>query len=243
MDVAESAPAPKRRLPLTRERVLRAALALADERGIEALTMRNLGQELGVEAMSLYNHVSNKADVLDGILELVAGEVMAAVEQVDPPATPADWKPVARTRILAARDVLLRHRWAPSLLEASKDIPPSLLGYFDSLIALMRGAGFSLDLAHHALHALGSRALGFTQELFTTEDDDLSPEASAVMIQQMAGPYPNLADLLRIVVHDPASMLGRPGGCDDQFEFEFGLDLLLDGLDRLREQAWELPAA
>jgi AcrR family transcriptional regulator len=231
----------KRRAPLSRERVLRAAVALADERGIEALTMRNLGLELGVEAMSHYNHVSNKADVLDGILEIVSGEVMGAVGRIEPPASPAVWKAVARRRILAAREVLLRHRWAPALLESSKDMPPSLLGYYDSLIALMREAGFSLDLAHHALHALGSRALGFTQELFATEDEDLAPEKSAVMIQQMSGPYPHLADLLRIVVHDPDSMLGRPGGCDDQFEFEFGLDLLLDGLDRLREQAWQLP--
>jgi AcrR family transcriptional regulator len=231
----------KSRSPLTRERVLRAAVELADGRGIEALTMRNLGQELGVEAMSLYNHVSNKADVLDGIVEVVAGEVVAAVDVIEPPADPAEWKAVVRRRILAARDVLLQHRWAPTLLESRTDMPPSLLGYYESLLALMRGAGFSLDLAHHALHALGSRALGFTQELFVTDDKEVDPNAAALMFQQMAGSYPNLTDLLRIVTHDPDSSLGRPGGCDDQFEFEFGLDLILDGLERLRDHAWQLP--
>ena len=239
MDVA----ARKRRLPLTRERVLRAALELADESGIEALTMRNLGQALGVEAMSLYNHVSNKADVLDGIVELVAGEVVAAVDRIGPPAQPDEWKLVARERILAAREVLLRHRWAPGLLESRTDMPPSLLAYYDSLLALMREAGFSLDLAHHALHALGSRALGFSQELFTTDDKDVDPDVARLMFQQMAGRFPHLTELLKIVTHDPDSTLGRAGGCDDQFEFEFGLDLLLDGLERLRERSWELPAA
>jgi len=223
--------------------VLHAAVALADERGLEALTMRSLGQALGVEAMSLYNHVSNKADVLDGIVELVAGEVVAAVAEIGPPAQATEWKPVARERILTARQVLLRHRWAPSLLESRTDMPPSLLAYYDSLLALMREAGFSLDLAHHALHALGSRALGFSQELFTTDDKDVDPDAALLMFQQMAGRFPHLTELLKIVTHDPGSTLGRAGGCDDQFEFEFGLDLLLDGLERLRERAWELPAA
>jgi AcrR family transcriptional regulator len=233
--------AAKTRLPLTRERVLRAAVALADERGIDALTMRNLGHELGVEAMSLYNHVANKADLLDGIVDLVGGEVVAATSQIDPPASPAEWKPVLRRRILSAREVLLRHRWAPAVLESRTDIPPSLIGYYDSLLGEMRGAGFSLDLAHHALHAIGSRALGFTQELFATDDDDVDPDVAGAMIMQMAGHYPHLADLMKIVAHDPDSTLGRPGGCDDQFEFEFGLDLILDGLERLRDRGWQLP--
>jgi AcrR family transcriptional regulator len=235
--VAQPDVASKPRLPLTRERVLRAAVELADARGMEAVTMRNLGHELGVEAMSLYNHVSNKADLLDGVVELVVGEVLAAVGEIEPPSSPAEWKPVVRRRILAAREVLLRHRWAPALLEAQTDIPPRLLGYYDTLLGLMLEAGFSLDLAHHALHALGSRALGFSQELFITDDSDVDPDVAAMMFQQMAGRYPHLTALMRIVVHDADSTLG---GCDDQFEFEFGLDLLLDGLERLREQEWQL---
>jgi AcrR family transcriptional regulator len=231
--------AEKPRPPLTRERVLSAGVELADARGIESLTMRNLGHELGVEAMSLYNHVTNKEDVLDGLVEVVVGEILAAVSAVGPPSDAADWKGVMRARILAAREVLLRHRWAPDLLESRSDIPPSLVPYYDSVLGLMREAGFSLDLAHHAMHALGTRTLGFTRELFVAADKDVDPDVAAVMIQQMAGRFPYLTELMRVVTHDPGSTLGS--GCDDQFEFEFGLDLLLDGLERLRDGAWRLP--
>jgi AcrR family transcriptional regulator len=239
--VAESEAAEKPRLPLTRERVLRAAVELADERGIEALTMRNLGQELGVEAMSLYNHVANKNAILDGVVEVVTGEVLAAVEALEPPANPAEWKQTMRRWILAAREVLLRHRWAPAVLETRGTAPPPVLKYFDSLLGLMLEAGFSIDLAHHAMHALGSRALGFSQELFVSGGDEVPPEMAAAMLQQMALQYPNLATLVQAVFHDTGSTLGS--GCDDQFEFEFALDLLLDGLERLRAAGWQLHAA
>jgi AcrR family transcriptional regulator len=230
--------AQKQRLPLNRERVLRAAVALADERGLEALTMRTLGQELGVEAMSLYNHVKNKDDLLDGVVEVVAAELLAAAQQVPPP-EPGEFKQAMRARILAAREVLLRHRWAPAVLETRVNAPPSVLQHFDELLGLMLGAGFSMDLAHHAMHALGSRALGFTQELFVSGNDDVSPEMTGLMLQQMAMQYPNLGRLVQAVFHDTGSVLGS--GCDDQFEFEFALDLLLDGLDRMREAHWSLP--
>jgi AcrR family transcriptional regulator len=226
----QQAPAKARR-PLNRERVLRGAVALADERGIEALTMRSLGRQLGVEAMSLYNHVENKDDVLNGMVDVVLGEILAAVGEIEPPAEPAEWKAVARRRMLAAREVLLRHRWAPEVFESRTKIPPAVPRYYDSLLGLMLGAGFSIDLAHHALHALGSRALGFSQELFVTADEDSGPAPTP---EQMAAQYPNLAELMRVVSHDADSTLG---GCDDQFEFEFGLDLLLDGLERQRLQS------
>jgi AcrR family transcriptional regulator len=229
----------KKRAPLSRERVLRAAVAMADEHGIEALTMRALGQDLGVEAMSLYNHVDNKADILSGIVGVVCDEIVAAVNEIPPPDDPAEWKPVVRARILRAREVLLQHRWAPAQLETLTDIPPSLIGYYDQLLGTMRQGGFSLDLGHHAMHALGSRALGFSQELFVQDDNEVDPDLMAMMLKQMAGRYPHMADLMKIVVHDPESTLG---GCDDQFEFEFGLDVILDGLDRLREANWQLPA-
>jgi AcrR family transcriptional regulator len=219
------------RLPLNRERVLRAAVALADERGIEALTMRSLGQELGVEAMSLYNHVAGKEAILDGLVELVVAEVLDAVAEHEPPADPADWKAMTRRRILAAREVMLRHRWAPKVIESRNQAPPDLMRYYDGLLGLMFAGGFSADLAHHAMHALGSRALGFTQELFE-EDDDVPAETVALMAQQMAAEYPNLGEMLKVVTHDADTTLGW---CDDQFEFEFGLDLLLDGLERRRD--------
>jgi AcrR family transcriptional regulator len=221
----------RQRLPLNRERVLRAAVALADERGIEALTMRSLGQELGVEAMSLYNHVAGKEAILDGLVELVIAEVLDAVAEHEPPADPADWKAITRRRILAAREVMLRHRWAPKVLESRKEMPADLMRYYDGLLGLMFAGGFSADLAHHAMHALGSRALGFTQELFE-EDDDMPAETVALMAQQMAAEYPNLGEMLKVVTHDADTTLGW---CDDQFEFEFGLDLLLDGLERRRD--------
>ena len=218
------------RVPLSRERVLRAAVALADERGIEALTMRSLGQELGVEAMSLYNHVANKEAILDGVIELVVGEVVDAVEDVTL-SDPAEWKPLTRRRILAAREVMLRHRWAPKVLESRTQAPAVLMRYYDGLLGLMLRGNFSADLAHHAMHALGSRALGFTQELFE-EDDDAPAETVAAMAEQMAPEYPNLAEMLKVVTHDADTTLGW---CDDQFEFEFSLDLLLDGLERQRD--------
>ncbi len=214
------------RAPLTRERVLRAAVGIADERGIDALTMRNLGQELGVEAMSLYNHVSNKSDVLDGLVEVIVDEVLAAVG--DPPPD-VEWKVALRRRILAAREVFLKHRWAPGVLESRQDMPPGLLRYYDGLLGILLAGGVSLDLAHHAMHALGSRALGFNQELFT-DDADVAPEEVALMTRQMAA-FPNLVALMQVVYHDPDSTVS---GCDDQFEFEFGLDLILDGLERLK---------
>ena len=215
------------RVPLTRERVLRAAVELADERGIDALTMRSLGQQLGVEAMSLYNHVSNKNDVLDGLVEVIVDEVLAVVDELPPLEDPAEWKAGLRRRILAARQVFLRHRWAPGVLETREDMPPGLMRYYDGVLGLMLAGGFSMDLAHHALHALGSRALGFNQELFT-DDADVSPEEMAMMARQMAA-FPNLVELMKVVFHDPDSTVS---GCDDQFEFEFGLDLILDGLER-----------
>ncbi|MDQ7808467.1 TetR/AcrR family transcriptional regulator C-terminal domain-containing protein [Amycolatopsis sp. A133] len=213
------------RAPLSRERVLRAAVELADEHGLRAVTMRRLAEELGAEAMSLYYHVAKKEDVLDGIVEVVAEEVNAAAARAD---RGPDWKQTARRRILAARQVFLRHRWAPELFGTRSSTSTAVLKYYDGLVALMREGGFSHDRIHHALHALGSRALGFSQELF-----DPNAGASAEVPAELAGRLPNLVAMLGEIAHDdPESTLGW---CDDQAEFEFGLDLILDGLDRLRE--------
>ena len=227
---------------LSRERVLRTAVKIADERGIGSLTMRRLADELGAEAMSLYYHVANKEGILDGVVDVVASEINDAVGTVDAPSGNADWKKVVRQRILTARQVFLRHPWAPHVFATRTNTSPAVLRYHDGLVGILHGAGFSYDLIHHALHALGSRALGFTQELFDpgngtpgdgtlgngTPGDEPDPAMAA-----MAGQLPNLASMLAVVAHDdPDSTLGW---CDDQFEFEFGLDLILDGLDRLRE--------
>jgi AcrR family transcriptional regulator len=215
------------RVPLSRDRVLAAAIELADEGGIQAVTMRRLAQQLGVEAMSLYYHVANKEEVLDGMIDAVMIELNAAVAGVD---TDSDWKSELRGRILTAREVLLRHKWAPGVLESRINMSPSVMQYFDSIGSRFTAAGFSMDLTHHAMHALGSRALGFTQELFDAGDEEgpSDPDADAAMIEQMAGQFPFLAEMARQASHDADSTLGW---CDDQFEFEFGLGLILDGLD------------
>lgn len=214
------------RIPLSRERVLSAAVGLADEHGLRALTMRRLAEELGAEAMSLYYHVAKKEDVLDGIVDVVAQEINETVTRLEPG---PDWRQTARRRILAARQVFLRHRWAPALFETRSSTSLEVLKYYDALVGLMREGGFSHDRIHHALHALGSRALGFSQELF-----DPSAGASAEVPAAMAAQLPNLVGMLSEIAHDdPDSTLGW---CDDQAEFEFGLDLILDGLDLLRER-------
>jgi AcrR family transcriptional regulator len=214
--------------------VLQAAVNVADEGGIESLTMRRLAEELGAEAMSLYYHVADKDAVLDGIVDVVAKEINEVVDQIDVPSVGADWKNAVRQRILSAREVLLRHRWAPGVFETRTNTSPAVVQYFDGLLGLMRDGGFSYDLAHHALHALGSRALGFTQELFDPGDEAGDEEATA-MLESMADQLPHLVGMMMEVAHDdPDSTLGW---CDDQTEFEFGLDLILDGLDRMRETA------
>jgi AcrR family transcriptional regulator len=221
------------RTPLSRERVLRAAVKVADEGGIESVTMRRLADELGAEAMSLYYHVSKKEDILDGLVDVIAREINDAVAQIRAPVAEVGWQSAARQRILTARKVFLRHPWAPGVFENRAGASPEVLRYYDALVGLMRDGGFSYDLVHHALHALGSRALGFSQELLEP-DGDTSDGPATPPPESMAALFPHLAGMLAEVVHDdPDSTLGW---CDDQFEFEFGLDLILDGLDAMRQR-------
>jgi AcrR family transcriptional regulator len=214
------------RVPLTRERVLRTAVELADESGIEALSMRKLAQALDVVPMALYRHVANKDELLDALVDVVVGEI-------DPPLEGADWKTALRARILSARRALLRHPWASRLMESRKTPTPVVLGYMDSMIGMFRTGGFSLDLTHHALHAMGSRMFGFTQELFN-DTSDVDPAAEAEMWGSMAGTYPYIFEIFSEISHDDASTVGP--GCDDQFEFEFALDLMLDGLEKRKRR-------
>lgn len=216
------------RVPLSRDRVLRAAVEIADADGLDAVTMRRIGEALDAEAMSLYYHVANKNDLLDGIVDVLMAELNEAVDRL---VVVNDWKAAMRHRILTARAVLLRHPWAPRLLESRTTMRPAVVIYHDRLVGLMRSGGFSYDLAHHALHALGSRALGFSQELFDPANANPNPDADARMLADLAEQVPNLAGMLAEVAHDdPDSTIGW---CDDQEEFEFALDLILDGLDRL----------
>jgi len=216
------------REPLTKQRILRASVALADKGGVESLSMRRLAQQLGVVPMALYKHVANKDELFDGMIDVVVGEI-------DPPIEGADWKTTMRERILSARRALLRHPWASSVLESRGEPTPTVIGYMDSMMGVFLDGGFSVDLMHHAMHVMGSRILGFSQELF---DDTASMPAdeAAEIWTQMAEYYPNIAKLVPVAIgtHE-GPVVG--GGCDDQFEFEFALDLVLGGLERLRSTA------
>jgi AcrR family transcriptional regulator len=215
--------------------MFRAAVGLADEGGIASLTMRKLAQRLGVEAMSLYYHVADKDEVLDGMVDVVIDEINARVGEIDVPSSGPGWKPAVRQRILSAREVLLRHPWAPGVIESRTTMSPAVLRYYNALGGLLRKGGFSVDLAHHAMHALGSRALGFTQELFGEQNNaDVGPEVTAIMLGQLAEEYPHISEIVMGASHDADSTLGW---CDDQVEFEFGLDLILDGLERAAQRA------
>ena len=218
-----------RRAPLNRERVLRSAVALADAEGIDELSMRRLAQELGVVPMALYKHVAHKEELLDGMVDVVVGEIGQPAED--------DWKPAVRERILAARRALLRHPWARRVLETRTAPTPTVLAHTDAMIAAFRRGGLSVDLTHHVMHALGSRVLGFSQELFV--DDHAAapdPAARAALLQRLGETYPHVAEIARRATHDEPSTVGP--GCDDQFEFEFSLDLLLDGVERLHRNRW-----
>jgi AcrR family transcriptional regulator len=224
----------QRRARLNRQVVLQAAVSLADEAGIAELSMRRLGQELHVVPMALYKHVANKEELLDGMVEVVVAEI-------DPAAAGTDWKNAVRLRVLSARAVLQRHGWARQVLESRINQTPAVLAYMDSFIAVFLAGGFTADLTHHVMHAMGSRIWGFTQELFDEparggEAVVMSPEAQAAIFQEMAARYPNILQVATAASHDEDSVVGH--GCDDQFEFEFALDLLLDGFERLHQQGW-----
>jgi len=218
-------PTPQPRAPLSRERVLRAALALADEGGIESLSMRKLGQELGVEAMSLYNHVANKDDIQDGIVEIVLSEI-------EMPSDEADWKSAIRQTAISAHEVFVRHRWACSLMMRVPRVSPVRMRWMESVLRTLREAGFSADMTHHAYHALDSHITGFTlwqvSMPFETKEE-LVDLAKAFLPEIPADEYP--------YVIEHAEQHLAPSSPDGRTEFEFGLDLILDGLGRLRDSA------
>ncbi|MGX1162931.1 AcrR family transcriptional regulator [Pseudarthrobacter sp. SLBN-100] len=174
------------RVRLNRDRVLQAAVALADDVGLAPLSMRRLAQELDVVPMALYKHVAHKDELLDGMIDLI-------ITEIDPPATGLGWKDVVRRRILAARSVLQRHQWARHVLETRTNKTPGVLAYMDSFIGMFLDGGFSVDLTHHVMHAIGSRMWGFTQELFDEpagqEDGAVEAQDEAIrqaMLQEMA---------------------------------------------------------
>jgi AcrR family transcriptional regulator len=213
-------PAAEPRKPLNRERVLRAALAMADTNGIESVSMRKLGEAVGVEAMSLYNHVPRKADLLDGLIDLVFGEIEL------PPAG-VGWRTAMRERAIAIRAALSRHRWAIGLMESRTSPGPATLRHHDAVLGCLRGAGFPVALAAHAYAVLDSYIYGFAlQEASLPFDtgEETAELAQAMLAQFPAEDYPHLAEFTFEHVLQPGYDYGR--------EYEYGLDLILDGLDR-----------
>ena len=210
------------RTPLSRQRVLLEAIALADESGIDALTMRRLADRLHVEPMSLYHHVANKEEILDGMVEIVFREV-------ELPSTETDWRTAMRQRAASMRDALRRHPWAVGRMESRLTPGDATLHHHDAVIGCLRAAGFSIQLTAHAFSAIDSYLYGFAmQELHLPFN---TPEETAAMAQTFlehfpATEYPHLAELTTQHVLQP--------GYDYGEEFEFGLDLILDGLERAR---------
>jgi AcrR family transcriptional regulator len=210
-----------RRTPLNRAKVLQAALRMADKQGIESLSMRRLAEALNVEAMSLYNHVANKEDILDGLVELVASEI-------DMPKVGGDWRTVMRKRATSAHAVLMRHPWATMLFVSRVNIGPIMLRYVDATIGCLRAAGFSYSMADHAWNALDAYIYGFTlQKLnFPFDPSEYAPAAEKFMHLIPVEQFPYLNGMSQEVI---------AGRHDGLHHLELGLELILDGFERLRK--------
>ena len=215
---------PQPRFPLSRDRILNAALELVDEGGIESLTMRKLGQALGFEAMSLYNHVANKDDVLNGILDLV-------LDESEPPSPAGDWDVAMRTSAISVHEALRRHPWSCTLLMSPRHARPARVRYMDLLLGRLREAGFSAETTYTAYHVLDGHIFGFS--LWETSHSYTAEEASnlaAKFAQTItADTYPYL--------HEHAQQHFGEGPHREVSAFELGLDLILDGLKKIRDTA------
>ena len=216
----------RRRAPLTRDRVLRAALALADAGGEEALTMRNLGKQLGVEAMSLYNHVANKEDILDGLVDIVFSEI-----EVPTPGE-GDWQAGMRRRAISAREALNRHRWAVGRMEGRMNPGPASLRSHDAVMGCLREAGFPFRAAVHAMSVTDAYVYGFALQEKNLPFDD--PDEVAAVMDVQRGNVPSMDDYPYLL--EVATEMAK-AGYDYATEFAFGLDLILDALERYRTGA------
>lgn len=207
-----------KRAPLSRERVLAEAMVIADTQGLDALTMRNLGTALGVQAMSLYRHVADKDALLDGMVDRVIAEI-----QLPPPGTP--WRAAMRHRALTAHAVLMRHPWSCVLVMSRMNIGPAMLRYVDWTVGCLVEAGFSYAQADHAWNALESYVYGFTMQSlnFPIEADQYRAMATAYLPMLPVATHPHMRRLTEEVA------AGRHDGLHD---LSFGLELLLDGLER-----------
>jgi len=208
-----------RRVPLSRERVLNAAIKLADQGGLGSLSMRKLGQELGVEAMALYYHFSNKDEVIDGIVDIVFSEIELPTEGTG-------WKTAMRQRAISMRDVLLRHRWAIDRMESRRGAGPANLRHHDAVIGSLRAEGFDIEMAAHAYSLLDSYIYGFAltkMNLPFDASEEIADVAEGMLQRFPVNEYPNLVAMIAEHIQP---------GYDYGDEFEYGLDLILDGLEK-----------
>jgi AcrR family transcriptional regulator len=211
---------PEERAPLSRERVLRGAVAVADAAGIGSLTMRSLAQELGVKPMSLYHHVANKDEILDGIVDRVFSEI-------ELPSAGGDWRSEMRRRAISARAVLRCHPWAIGLLESRTTPGPATLRHHDAMIGTLRGAGFSVEMTAHAYALIDSYVYGFAlqEAALPFDGPETVAEVAEPFVQRVpADEYPHLFEMATEYVLQP--------GYDYGNEFEFGLGVILDALTR-----------
>jgi AcrR family transcriptional regulator len=218
-----------RRAPLSRERVLQAAVALADREGLDTLTMRRLGTELGVEAMSLYRHVANKEEILDGMIELVVAEI-------EIPRHGAEWREEMRRRAISAREVLGRHSWAIGLLETRRSMGTTVLRYLDAILGNLRSAGFPVEDAAHAFWLLDSFVYGQVIQETTlpfATPEEISESTASILEQITRDEYPYLVEMGEHALTTAYSF---------DSEFEFGLDLILDALERVVSARARRPA-
>ncbi len=214
-------------MPLIRDRVLRAAVVLADERGAEELTMRKLAKELGVEAMSLYNHVATKTDLLDGMVDIVFSEI-------DPPSPDGHWKAELLKRAVSTRAALNRHRWAIGEMEGRTTHGPNNLRLHDAVLGCLRAAGFSIEMTVHAMSVQDAYIYGFAlqqSDMSSETPEDFAAEAQRQMVDyaEAVADYPHLVEVVGGYV--------AKAGYDYETEFLFGLDVILDGLERLLSAA------
>lgn len=222
------------RAPLNRRAVLAAAVRLADREGIESLSMRRLAETLGVVPMALYKHVADKEDLLDGMVDTVIGEF--ASESSDEGG--AHWKPAVRRTVLSARRAVANHRWARGALETRTRRTAAVLGHMEALTSAFLRGGLSPDLTHHAMHALGNRIWGFSPELFNDPGRPTGRRRSSV-----PGPEfdPETFPGIVAVATDAAARRPDATSCDEDFEFSFALDLILDAVERLHDADWLSP--
>lgn len=215
---------PVKRAPLSRARIITAAIRLADREGLESTSMRRLAETLSVSPMALYKHVAHRDELVDGMVDRLLADL---------PEEPAqgEWRTALRARILATRSALIAHPWARDAIESRTLASPDVLAYMDSLMATMFDGGLSADLVHHAMHALSTRMWGFTRDVMPTPSLPADPAQRAAAMTDYARTYPAI---VRMATTAP----GAAADCDDDAEFAFALDLLLDGIACRHAAGW-----